>query len=274
MRTHRVHHRLAALLAGLLIWTTASHAGATEAVMLSLNDGKNVSGDLVKADKEKVIVKVGEGDQAKEVAYPWEAVRKVSNGLTRDKIMQQWSKDNPDLVCADCKGEGKNVCPKCNGKGFLPDAPKVACTKCLQTGFIKCTHYQCALGKVPCDGPCLKPNEGNWSKGKDGLLWRRFVYQGGYAEWSEKHYGEVVQMKEGKPVNMGKCEKCKGTLKMNCPLCKGGAKIECPACKGSKSMVPDCAECKDGKVVCPTCRGNGEKQAAKSGEAKTDEAKK
>lgn len=244
-------------LAGLLL--ALSSALASEVVMLTPTDGKAISGELIKANRDQVVLKVGEGDAANETVFSWDKIKKISNGLTREKILQEWAKENPEKVCADCKGEGKVICPKCNGKSFLVDQEKVACTKCAGTGLMPCSNFACKLGKIPCDGDCLKPTEGNWVKGKDNLLWRRFVYPGGFAEWSEHHYGEVIKMQAGRPVNLGKCPKCQGTLKMNCPVCGGKVTIACTACKGTKMMVPNCPDCKDGKIVCPSCKGTGEK---------------
>lgn len=251
------------ILLGMLTALTLGAAGlsAAESVMLTPNEGKAVMGDLLSADKNKVVLRTGEGESAKELSFTWDQIKKLSNGLTRDKAMAAWAAEHPDQVCDECKGAGQTFCNKCAGKGLLPDAPKVPCTKCALTGLAPCANRYCTLGKVACDGPCLKPSEGNWVKGKENLLWRRYTFPGGWAEWSEKHYGEVIKIENGRPVNKGKCEKCKGTLKMACGLCAGKARMPCPACKGSKEMLPDCTACKQGMSVCAVCQGTGEKQS-------------
>ncbi|MCW8131173.1 MAG: hypothetical protein KIS92_12560 [Planctomycetota bacterium] len=258
---------LPTLVLALLLAGTA--ARAAEMVMLTPNEGKSVTGELIKANREKVVLKVGEGDAAQEVSFTWEQIKKISNGITREKALLTWAKNHPELLCESCKGEGKVFCAACNGKGFLPDLEKVPCTKCAATGLMPCPYFSCKLGKVPCDGDCLRPEVGTWTKGKEGLMWRRYVFNGGFAEWSERHYGEVIKMKDGRPTNMGKCPKCKGTLKMDCPVCEGKKTVTCVACKGTKLMVPNCEKCKDGKSTCPDCGGSGEKAAKKPDEAKT-----
>ena len=92
---------------------------------------------------------------------------------------------------------------------------------------------------------------------RQGLLWQKFTYAGGWHSWSEQHLGELIKIENGVPVNKGKCPKCGGTSFITCELCKGTGKVICPECKGEKEIFPVCPDCKNGEVECKTCKGTG-----------------
>ena len=69
-------------------------------------------------------------------------------------------------------------------------------------------------------------------------LWQKFQNrQGGYKAWSQAHLGEVVEMQNGEPVNLGPCKVCSGTAHVPCRQCQGTGKTLCLMCRG-KGVVP------------------------------------
>lgn len=119
--------------------------------------------------------------------------------------------------------------------------PLIDCTTCQGTGLIKCSHTRCKAGKTECDGPCMRLTKGTWvknaslGKGPDEL-WQVFPQKGGPQYYSKAHVGEVVEMRDGMAVNIGKCTVCEGTTLMPCKTCKGTASITCTVCKGRKEV--------------------------------------
>ena len=254
MRMQAIVRNATLLSVGLLLWSCRPTVHAAEAVLLTPTEGKPVAGELVKADTEKVVLRVGEGEAAKEVEFLWAQIKRMSNGLTREKVLRSQAQDHPEKQCADCKGSGSATCASCQGKGIDAKAAKMKCPKCGGTGSGACS---CKEGRVPCNGPCLKRSEGNWVKGEGGLLWRTWIYPGGDLKWSERNIGEVIRIQDGRHTNLGKCEKCGGTTLMPCALCKGSGKGACSQCHGSKGASPPCPDCKNGKLPCAACKGTG-----------------
>ena len=64
-------------------------------------------------------------------------------------------------------------------------------------------------------------------------LWQKHTGSKGWHAWTSDHVGEVIEIRNGMPENIGKC-----------PLCGGEATVLCKACQGT------------GTIVCPTCHGN------------------
>ncbi|MBC8001329.1 MAG: hypothetical protein H7X97_01960 [Opitutaceae bacterium] len=72
-------------------------------------------------------------------------------------------------------------------------------------------------------------------------LWQKFRYGPngkGSVAWTQGHVGEVIEMKNGMPVNVGKCPVCAGKTLIKCPTCKGAATMTCNICDGLK-VVPE-----------------------------------
>lgn len=117
------------------------------------------------------------------------------------------------------------------------------CFHCKGTGTFKCGGPSCKDGQMNCSGPCLKPDDGTWVHMKveghpDTDVWKKFYKADGhYQAWNQAHAGEVVEMQNGAPVNIGKCSVCGGTTKMKCTTCKGTGQAGCPICEGKK-VVP------------------------------------
>jgi hypothetical protein len=127
--------------------------------------------------------------------------------------------------------------------------PLIACAPCQGTGLVKCSHTRCKQGKLECTGPCMRLSKGIWvknaslGKGPDEL-WQAFPQKGGTQYYSKAHVGEVVEMQDGKAVNIGPCSICAGTTLMPCTTCKGTASITCPTCRGNKEVPNMRAETK------------------------------
>ena len=105
-----------------------------------------------------------------------------------------------------------------------------------------CRASGCAGGQVPCPGPCLKLSVGRWEHlevaGHDPKeLWQKFYGSGGWQAWSQGHVGEVVVIREGKPVNIGAFPVCHKRATVDCKFCKGAGKLVCPVCGGAKQVT-------------------------------------
>ena len=97
---------------------------------------------------------------------------------------------------------------------------------------------------VDCPGPCLKLSRGTWEHmhvdgHPDTDVWQRFHQVNGTSEfWNQNHVGEVVEMRAGMAVNIGKCTVCGGKAKVKCSVCGGTGRLTCPICEG-KGFVPE-----------------------------------
>src|SRR5438067_978413 len=72
-------------------------------------DGSAVRGQLNSSDPKGLSLQplVKNVPQGENVTIPWADIKTVSNGLTRQKAIEQWKKDHPEDLCPDCRGEGK-----------------------------------------------------------------------------------------------------------------------------------------------------------------------
>ncbi len=252
--------RVVAVLVLLACWA-ALHSAAAEEIDVTYLDGKKEHGELIEQSAEKIVLRVKVGGNGMDVTIPWTKIQELSNGLTRERVMKKWRESNKDKLCPACNGERQTGCQKCNASGLLAKV-LVACKACQGTGSAACTAKGCENGSLTCPGPCLKLSEGKWEKGDENLRWRKITYKGGWKSWSERHLGEVIEMQDGQPVNIGKCKVCNGTTKAACKPCEGSGKTMCAACKGAKE-VPDpgsakkCPDCQAGKKTCAACKGTG-----------------
>jgi hypothetical protein len=116
------------------------------------------------------------------------------------------------------------------------------CFQCNGTGKMKCPVPSCKGGQADCPGHCLKLSQGTWiHMDVDGHpptdLWQRFPKAGGgWQAWNQNHVGEVIQIQNGNPVNVGKCPICGGTTKAKCPACNGTGEVVCSLCDGKKAV--------------------------------------
>ena len=128
---------------------------------------------------------------------------------------------------ADATTERTKVCFQCNG-----------------TGTMKCPAPGCQNGQVDCPGSCLKLSRGKWihmdvTGHPPTDLWQKFSNADGtYTAWNQNHIGQIIQMQNGKAVNVGNCPVCGGTGHVKCSVCKGTGEAVCTLCDGKK-VVPE-----------------------------------
>jgi hypothetical protein len=118
-------------------------------------------------------------------------------------------------------------------------APLEKCLRCQGTGLIKCKVLKCKNGQVDCPGKCMKLSVGIWEHmnvpGHDpNELWQKYTGSKGWHAWTSDHVGEVIEIRNGTPENIGKCPTCGGTATVLCKTCKGTGTMVCPACHGNK----------------------------------------
>ena len=248
----------------ILRWDGTTFARAAEPmadspVAVTKMDGTVVKGKVVNYGREKLtLVVTGKPkDPPANVDIPWDQIKRVSNGLTREKGLQKWKADHLDSLCATCHGDGKIFCPTCHGTGHDP-AASAGCPTCKGAAQIVCTTAKCNHGTIPCPNPkCLKLTDGGWYKKPDGLRWKKFPIKNGYAEWSEHHLGQVIEKVGGEWQNLGTCPVCGGVTTISDPVCRGSGNMPCPVCS-KKTKNPACPnKCDAGVVQCPACQGSG-----------------
>jgi hypothetical protein len=255
----------AATVMGILFpFTRSNTALAADPVIDTLvavarNDGTVVRGKIVSYDRDKLTLAVSARpkDPPVNTDILWSDIKKVSNGLTREKALQKWKGEHHDALCATCHGNSKIFCPTCHGTAHDP-ASSADCPKCKGAAQIVCTTIRCDHGTIPCPNPsCLKLTDGGWYKKPDGTRWKRFSSPDGWYEWSEHHLGQVVVMVNGKWENHGACPVCGGATTIGDPVCLATGEIPCPVC-AKKTANPPCPDkCDAGLVECPTCKGSG-----------------
>ena len=118
------------------------------------------------------------------------------------------------------------------------------CFACDGKGKAACPAPGCQHGETDCPAPCLKLSQGKWEHlevagHSPTELWQKITYGGGkYKNWDQSHVGEVIEMRNGEPVNIGKCKTCGGSTKAKCATCGGTGESPCETCD-SRGFVPD-----------------------------------
>ena len=230
-------------------------------VVVTRNDGTTVRGKLVDYDRDKLTLEVAAKpkEPATRVEVAWADVKRVSNGLTREKALQKWKSEHREQLCDGCHGDGMIFCTICHGTTRNPEARK-DCAICKGAAQVACKTLKCEKGQVPCPNTCLKLSDSGWTKKPDGMRWRRFPMRGGgYAEWSERHVGELIVTEKGEVKNLGKCPTCGGTSTVTDTKCRGTGMAPCPACLKQIDAPPCPATCDGGLVTCEKCKGSGTK---------------
>lgn len=95
-------------------------------VTVTKTDGTQATGLLVATDPGAIKLRAPSPPGKPEnepFSVKWSGISKVSTGLTRQKVLDQWKVEKRDQLCNDCKGEGSLVCPTC--KGTLHDPAKL-----------------------------------------------------------------------------------------------------------------------------------------------------
>ncbi|MDB5328847.1 MAG: hypothetical protein JWM57_4416 [Phycisphaerales bacterium] len=252
-------------LSALLVFATLLGAAevkkASPRVTVVKNDKTSINGEFVEATPAGVTLKSLKGDAG---LVPWADIKSVSNGLTHQKIVDDWKTSHAELLCDTCKGNGETKCETCHGTGVDPANAK-PCEKCKGTGDLgKCP--KCKDGKVPCSASCLKRSDfhGEIDKANNVPMSRLFRNKDGSGfHWHEGHIGDLVVQENGTWVDKGKCPTCAGTSQIICPTCHGTAKRECQTCRGAGVTGPACTVCKGDQTACATCGGSGLKASAK-----------
>jgi hypothetical protein len=146
-------------------------------------------------------------------------------------------------MCSGLLGLAGLSCSKSTGSPDVGAGMKV-CFQCNGTGTTKCQAAGCGNGWVDCPGPCLKLSKGTWvhMDVKDHPptdVWQNFQNADGTSiAWNQKHVGQVIEMQNGKAVNIGNCKICNGTAHVKCSVCQGTGEVVCTLCEGKK-VVPD-----------------------------------
>ena len=231
-------------------------------VSVTKADGSIVKGLLTASDPAAVTLTppAPPGQAANDpVVIKWPEITKVSNGLTRKKVLDQWKGEHKDQLCADCKGEGTVLCATCKGTAHDPAKLPKDCATCKGELLIDCKAPRCDKGQIPCPKPCLKLTDPGWITKPDGTKVRRFPQKGGNFEVTDQHVGElIVAAKDGTKSTIP-CPTCGKTGKIDCPTCHGAGKIPCPTCS-KNDAVPKCPDCENGRQICKTCEGAGIKK--------------
>ena len=118
-------------------------------------------------------------------------------------------------------------------------APLVKCLRCEGTGAVVCKASRCKNGQVDCPGKCMKLSVGRWEHmdvpGHDPKeLWQKYTGSKGWHAWTSDHVGEVIEIRNGTPENIGQCPTCGGKATVACKGCKGTGTMICPVCRGNK----------------------------------------
>jgi hypothetical protein len=185
--------------AELHTWTfTTDGRIETGSEVWTFRKGGRVDAEFVRRDGTNVILELPDGKSCKVPASSLsDADRVYLGGATRRPVGTQSSSQKRD----------SKVCVACGGAGTVP-----------------CRARDCSGGKLECPGPCLKLSRGEWVHlnvaGHDpNELWQRFpTGNGKYAAWSQGHVGEVIEVQNGQPVNIGRCKICGGTGKVECTV--------------------------------------------------------
>lgn len=217
-----------------------------------------LKGELLEARPADIKIKtkgMGGGADGEEIVVPWSEIVSVSNGLTRAKSLEAFTKDHGDQLCPTCRGKTNVRCETCKGTRHPPAAAK-DCATCKGEMLVDCTTPKCTKGMVKCPNTCLKLGEGTWTE-KEGKHVRIWVTPKGSSWISDGHLGELIKKDGDNYVPAGKCPTCDGKMVVPDPACDGTSKRTCPECL--KRAGEACKECTDGRTECKTCAGSGMK---------------
>ena len=241
-----------------LLLAIGANAAKSHRVIIFKNDGKSVSGEVTDLSPGSVTVKPSPA--AEPVTIPWKDIKPLSDGTTRQKVLDDYQLHHADELCSVCKGGGQVDCAACGGSGVDP-AQATECHKCNGTGVIgKCS--QCKGEKTTvCPNNCLKESSFTGKRGPDGRR-RVSIKKGSIGAYvSDGHIGQVVSFKNGLP-DLVICPKCGGKTVISCPTCHGTGDKVCATCHGGGKIGRACDVCKGTrKTDCKDCNGTGLKTA-------------
>lgn len=243
-----------------------ARAAAPAIVIVTRTDTTTVRGTLLSSDFDQVVVqpalRPGERTPGEPVTVRWGQILRVSNGLTRQKILDDFKKENHANLCETCHGDRLAFCATCKGTGNEPSSA-ADCTTCKGELLVDCKTPRCDDGKIVCPVPdCLKLTVGTWAARPDGLRWRRFPMPRGTFEVSERHLGELYVRSGDRYELRGKCPTCAGATFLFDSACHATGRMPCATCIARKD-APDCrAGCDSGQIACSACTGTGMKPGA------------
>ncbi len=149
-------------------------------------------------------------------------------------------------ICHTCRGDGKENCPTCTGKGRRKGYHK--CPTCGGSGEEGCSNCH-GSGSIS-----VKCTSCGGSGGRNETRTRRKSDYQPYRDSSGVHY-RLVYVDENYSTWVP-CSRCNGngTVSSNCGRCGGRGKVTCSRCNGD-GEVP-CRTCSaTGRVTCNTCEG-------------------
>jgi hypothetical protein len=99
-------------------------------------------------------------------------------------------------------------------------------------------------------------------------LWQKHNGPKGWHAWTSDHVGEVIEIRNGLPENIGKRPTCGGKVTVLCKVCQGTGTMVCPACRGNKVVRAGPFPCNAGDHSLATADTSG--NSAASGQTKDD----
>jgi hypothetical protein len=234
-------------------------------VIITKTDGSAIRGQILAVDPDRINLKpaprAGDRGEPAPIDILWKDIKSVSNGLTRQKAIDEWKAANHDKLCETCHGDRVMTCSVCKGTAHDPKSA-ADCPTCKGTLEVACKASKCDKGKVPCPAPCLKMSEGNWTT-QSGMKVRLLSTARGTAWISEHHLGQLfsIDPKTGQITIQGTCPTCGGKMIVDCPKCHGTSKVPCQTCLDRKEAPPCPNNCDHGREPCKTCNGTGLKVA-------------
>lgn len=242
-----------------------ARAAAPAIVIVTKLDNSTVRGTIVSSDFNQIVVqpalRPNERTPGEPVTLRWGEILRVSNGLTRQKVLDDYKKQfRPDQLCETCHGDRMVYCTTCKGTRHTP-ASAADCATCKGELLVDCKTPRCEDGKIPCpEANCLKLTVGQWTTKPDGLKWRRFPSaRGGFMEVSERHLGELVVRTGDSWALQGKCTVCNGTTIVFDAACHATGDVPCATCLARRDAPACPANCELGLIACATCSGSGVK---------------
>ena len=180
---------------------------------------------------------------------------------------------NPQVTCSSCWGFGyvnysAQICPECDGKGYLNDDPNQICPRCLGQnshsgvktddwdGFYTCVEYTTATDAIFECQLCHGEKE---ITDTATTAWLTCPDCSGYGQMADPACSGLGYIEDYEhPVRYSACPTCNETL-IKCPECSGQGftgddpTIPCELCGGDKRVCSTCSG--EATYTCPECNG-------------------